>query len=569
MIENALLNQLQQRLLSLADIDSQSTIGYAVQKLIAQLFQAQQSGDGIVTIAAVEEHLDTSIAALCVDCPSLLNGVDSHSPIVVFPPFIAFRRTYIQLRQLLDNLLKRQQGIPPSQAALNTITWTLSEENSLNDEQKIAAISAASHPFSIITGGAGTGKTTTLSKALELILLDQPQTDILLAAPTGKAAQRLNESLQQQLTSVHSKVRATLEKVQAQTLHRLLAVSEDSGRAYRNEHNPLACQVLAIDEASMIGSDLLMQVLYALPDQAKLILLGDANQLPPVNAISFFNDISKIIPQYSDDFLALVNSHLDSPRLPAAITENPVFSNQICPLTLTNRFADQSVIEQAATALLSSDTDALLAALTHHRFAIGDAPSLYRQLCDSYPVDRQQLLENLQQRMILCANRQGPFGSDAINRTLDTHFSTLLATTKDDPWYSGRQILIEKNYPDLNLSNGDIGRCQQREGQWWIYFEHGMAMPVALLPPRYSLAFAITIHKSQGSEYPRVDIVLDQFNPETPNPLVSVPLVYTAITRAKETVYLYGDDALLQHCCQAHQQQQKPSAIVQLLKNPG
>lgn len=559
--DNSLLRQLQQRLISLAG--AEATHLPALNALIVALFNAQQSGSGVLTVDAANTLLTTPFSELAQAYPHLIGTADSPAPITQFANFVAFRRIYRQLHSVADEIHQRKTLTPPSENALAKIAWE--SGFTLSAEQQLAAFTAASLPFCVMTGGAGTGKTTTLAKALELILLDHPDADIFLAAPTGKAAQRLNESLSKQIKYAHASVREPLTKLHAKTLHRLLGVSERSGRAHHHADNPLCCDVLAIDEASMIGSDLLAQTLAALPTNAKLILLGDANQLPPIQSVAFFNDISRLPLAYSAEFAECVQTQLGQTLTP--IENASGLSNVICQLTIARRFEQQSTIERCADATLKRDSTQLIHALSEQLHAIPNGEALYQHLQESYPSERQDLLNALANRMILCANRQGKYGSEAINAQLDAVFRQVLAENASATWYKGRQILIEKNDADLQLSNGDIGRCFSQSGQWWLDFGDGRTLPVTQCPPDFSLAFAISIHKSQGSEYTHVDMVLDSFDPLQPNPLINAPLIYTGITRAKQSLTVFADSALLQHALSTDEKS-SPSPLWALLGEP-
>lgn len=561
--DNALLRQLQQRLTHLAQVTDSEQVS-VIQALIAELYHAQQQANGVLAAADVQAQLSVTLADLRRDYPMLIGDAEAPTPIVVFAEFIAFRRIYQQLRGVVNELRRRNTLLAPSESALSRISWQ--SHFTLSDEQTLAVFTAAALPLCVITGGAGTGKTTTLTKALELIMLDNPDSDIFLAAPTGKAAQRLNESLAQQLDYVDDSVRDTLGQLRAKTLHRLLAVSERTGRALHHADNPLCCDVLVIDEASMIGSDLLAQTLAALPAHAKLILLGDANQLPPIQSVAFFNEISKLNVTYDAEFAAAVQNGLAMTLVPEQTNHKAKLNNALCRLTIARRFAQQSLIERCADAVLQRDSNALINVLGNQLLPMPQAESLYQQLLQTYPINREGLLAQLPQRMILCANRQGTYGSEALNTRLDSAFRQILSIRHNDTWYSGRQILIEKNHPDLQLSNGDIGYCFAQNGQWLLDFGDNRVLPVDLLPSDYSLAFAISIHKSQGSEYAHVDMVLDRFDPQQPNPLVSAELIYTGITRARQSLMVFADNALIQQALSGDASE-SASPLIALLKS--
>ncbi len=564
-VDSPLLRQLQQRFIALAGIEAAWQA--PTRTLITALFNARQAGIGVVAIADIEAQLDVTLLNLQAQTGNLIGDANGQAPIVIFSSFVAFRRTYQQLSDVITALTQRQTLTPPSQTALAKIDWQFGN-GTLSAEQRLAVFSVASLPFCLLTGGAGTGKTTTLTKALELILLDNPKCDILLSAPTGKAAQRLNQSLQAQLDNVSPAVRETLTNLHTKTLHRLLGVSERTGRSYKNADNPLACQVLAIDEASMISSDLLAQVLAALPADAKLILLGDANQLPPINSVAFFNDVSRLPCCYTPAFATAAQTLIDAAIPTSLIDEQAPLANHLCQLTTARRFAEQSLIERVATATLQGKAEAVIACLDSELYPLTQPAHLYSQLADHYPEARQDLLAALPNRMILCANRQGEIGSERINHYLDDVFRARITGSMTGHWYQGRQILIERNYPDLELSNGDIGRCHwsAEAGEWHIAFDEGRQLPVKWLPNDYSLAFAITIHKSQGSEYEHVDLVLDQSHPDRVNTLITPALIYTGVTRARQSLSVFSDVRLLQQVLVTQSKTAAQSPLLSLWK---
>ncbi len=535
-------------------------------KVVSTLLQQQAQGQGIVLIKDLfhhhEEDTSIDIEQLAKDFPHLIGtSQGSKAPIVIFPPFIAFRRDY-QLLAESANFLTRSQSISiPSPQAFEKVTWHLGDDEQgdkkhMNHEQRLAAITASSLPFCSITGGAGTGKTTTLAKALELILLDNPNKTILLAAPTGKAAQRLNESLAKQISHAHHSVRETLLKLKARTLHQLLGISAESGMPFFNRKNPLRCDVLAVDEASMVGSHLFSQIQQAILPQTQLILLGDANQLPPINSTAFFNDVSRLPITYSEEFCQSINPYLEQALTPTTDNANQL-NNAICRLNVSQRFAQKSVIEQAGEAILAEDNQKLLKVLGERLKPLSSntnarqSQQLVSSILSNYPENAEELDNCLNERIILCANRQGNFGSYGINQLLDKIFRKRLSESQphsQSPWYEGRRILIEQNDYQLNITNGDIGACRKIDQQWWIVFDEKRKISVDdLIEEKYSLAFAISIHKSQGSEYKAVDIVLDNFSAEQPNPIVTKALLYTAITRAKQEFSIYADKDLIVH----------------------
>lgn len=560
---DALLSALQRRFVALAGQMLNDDEQIQVRQLIAALYYAQREGDGFVAI----EQIDLDMEQLCAVVPQLIGTAEAlQTPIVYCPPFVAFRRPYTAQLHIATYLAGLDgQMNPPTRGALQGIDWSMNEKVTLSAEQQLAAITAATLPLTIITGGAGTGKTSTLTKALELILLDKPNATMILAAPTGKAADRLNQSLHAQLATVNPQVRTSLADLQATTLHRLLGISETTGRAFHNASNPVRCDIIAVDEASMVGGELFAMLRAAVLPQTKIILLGDANQLPPIDSTPFFNEVSRLPVGYSQAFCQVLQG-LDLPFDLSPRADTTPLPNVICHLTASRRFAKGELVGQAALAVLKHDSKALMTTLeSHHAYhPIQSRQSLYQQLAATYATDHATWQQQLPEQMILCANRQGAMGSEAINDYLDRQFQQQFAAYnragQKNRWYVGRRIMISRNDYGLSLYNGDIGYCRwsESEKRFEIVFENKNSVPVEWIAGNYSLAFAISIHKSQGSEYQQVDMVLGQFDADNPHQLVTKSLLYTAITRAKKHLRVFGDVALIQYALIDEQQQQSP-----------
>lgn len=560
MTYDALLTVLQVRLTApvKASLTEQQLSG--LYRLIAACYQAQRQGSGFVALDTVA---DIDVASLHGLLPTLIGTVSSRSPLIYCPPFVAFRRPFMAVKQLVDYLTALPLSFTrPSSAALQAIDWVVSTGQAFSAAQQRAAFTAATQPLSLITGGAGTGKTSTLTKALELILLDNPKANLVLTAPTGKAAYRLNDALQQQLSCVGPQVYPLLEAQQAITLHRLLGISEQSGKAYHHADNPINCDVLVIDEASMVGSELFTQLYQALLPHTMVILLGDANQLPPIDSLSFFNALSQLPVGYTPDFCEAVKQDLGQH---VTVQSSPL-PNKICHLTVAHRFAESSFIEQAAKAVLANQAEALMTLLTSHQAyqPITSIDGFYRQLLAWFPKTETAWRKGLPEQMILCASRQGALGSEQINHYLDQQFRQQFAQGHpmgaEEEWYAGRRVMIVRNDYELSLYNGDIGYChwQADETEFVVCFDGGRQVPVDWLADNYTLAYAISIHKSQGSEYRQVDIVLGDEASEMTTLLVTKPLLYTAITRAKVSLRLWGTSALIAHALSDGQEAVSP-----------
>jgi|GEM_PF-6105197 len=555
----AILEQLTIQLVQMAVVgkgeETDSDAEQALKKLIELLF-----ADGVYRIGTVEKTINYSLAALRQQYRGLIDELTSSSPIVMTSDIIAFRRAFKQIQQLVDMIEKNQAMNAISAAALALINHPDNGSYTLNDAQKIAVFSAASLAFTCITGGAGTGKTTVIIKALECILVDDPQCRIALAVPTGKAAQRLNSALHKHLEHRSGDVHSRIEHLQAQTLHRLLGISENSGQAYYHENCWLAIDVLAIDEASMVGNRLFRQIIAALPDYARLILIGDDNQLPAIDDTSVFNLLSQEPQGYTQTFIKTLKQQLNIKSLPEVGTDINLTANMVTSLRQVWRFDTLSVIKNSADAVLANDSEQFIKTLGDDFYplpGVYHAEKLYSALAEKYSSNAKQLLTALKTRMILCANRQGQYGSNAINAHLDGIFRGILGNGAGKTWYEGRQIIIEKNQPNLGLNNGDIGICKSIDDRWHIQFDDHRSIPVEQLKADHSLAFAITIHKSQGSEYCHVDVVLDNFDAEQPNALINRALIYTGLTRAKQSLAVYGDTKMIEYALEFQNNTQK------------
>ncbi|MCB1734630.1 MAG: exodeoxyribonuclease V subunit alpha [Gammaproteobacteria bacterium] len=432
------------------------------------------------------------------------------------------------------------------------------------DWQKIAAATAVLHRFTVISGGPGTGKTHTLAAILAL-LIEQAETAgqslrIGLAAPTGKAAARIAESLEtaRQRLKLAPSIRDALP-TDAGTLHRLLGLHPVRSQPRYGAERPLPIDVLVIDEASMVDLPLMAKTVAALPDHARLILLGDKDQLASVEAGNVLADICNdggdrpVSPELAVQFRQL------GIALPSAERPQPALADSIVQLRHSYRFAAGGEIARLAEAVNRADSDAidniLAAPGTSVQFlSNADRPGLlqrivdaYRPLCEATHID--DALGALKRFRVLTALRRGPDGVEHLNARIEQamHRVLRIPASTAQPWYRGRPIMITRNAPDLNLFNGDIGLC------WNDHHKPdrlGVAFPTAdgdlrwLSPqrlPQHETVFAMTVHKSQGSEFDQVMLVLG----EIANPVTTRELIYTGITRARHRITLIASDAAL------------------------
>jgi exodeoxyribonuclease V alpha subunit len=378
-----------------------------------------------------------------------------------------------------------------------------------DDLQQRAVEAGLTYRFAVITGGPGTGKTTSVLRLLVAMLEHDPALRIVLCAPTGKAAARMMESIQNNLAQLDppEHIRAGIP-AQASTIHRLIRWNPSLGRSVYHPGNPLPYDVVILDEASMVDVALMSRLARALRAETRLVLLGDKDQLSSVEAGSVFADIA-------------------SQAAPNVVR-----------LTRSWRFSDDSPIGQLArrinagdgtvpTAMLQSGTprelQQFLARITSEKHANVTAEA-----------DPVKALRQLSRTQILTALRVGPFGADAINAALDHHIGG------GREWYAGRPVMATSNNYDLEIFNGDIGITRQVEGRLMVAFEGADSGSVRWIAPAQlksvASAWALTVHKSQGSEYDEVIFVL----PDRVSPVLTRELAYTALTRARRDFRVWG-----------------------------
>lgn len=417
------------------------------------------------------------------------------------------------------------------------------------DEQRDAALAAARRWTTVLTGGPGTGKTTTVARLLALVAEQYDAHHhraprIALAAPTGKAATRLQESVAREAARLDDeRDRARVSGLTATTVHRLLGWRPDSSTRFRHRRdNPLPYDVVVVDEVSMVSLVQMARLLEALRDTTRLVLVGDPGQLASVEAGAVLADV--------------VAGFEESPRSP------------VVSLTTTHRTraADGSAavdLDELAADLRAGDDDAVVARLTSGSAAVrlvdpADEHALDEVLTTvtdaAYAVtmraeqfdeaDSAALVDLLDDHRLLCAHREGPFGVGGWNRQVQRLVEQRTGLQHFEEWYAGRPVLVTANDPGLGLSNGDLGvTVRLPDGRLRVLVRIG-ATTRLFAPTRLSgveTVYAMTVHKSQGSEARAVTVVL----PPEDSRLLTRELFYTAVTRAREQVTVIGTEAEL------------------------
>jgi exodeoxyribonuclease V alpha subunit len=439
----------------------------------------------------------------------------------------------------------------------------------LTAEQKRAVREALSASFALVTGGPGTGKTSIVVAVLRaLAWTGLPMESVAIAAPTGKAAQRLQEAIANGLAAAPRDIaEAGLRAIAPapQTLHRLLGWSPSSGRFARHENDPLPQRVVIVDEASMIDLAMMDRLLRALREDARLVLLGDADQLPSVDAGAVFRDLCvglgavrltenlRVARDAGARRIVAAAQAVNAGTLDADFTEAVAKRSSVQELTLGGVEHLDAPWAEVGDALLDRWWAARVAALDD--FA-GRMSRTFRLRPDGFDheerVELRALFEHHARARILCATRLRGFaaGADAINDLLLSRLrggSSRPRRRLGGELAPGAPVMVQRNDYERHLFNGDQGlvvRVDAGAGpELAAVFPRGEAFEAFPLDALADLApaFAMTVHKAQGSEFDHVALVL----PESDMPLLTRELIYTAMTRARRTVLLVGERDLL------------------------
>lgn len=551
-------------------------------------------------------------------------------PLVVMQGRLYFSRYWFYQQQVFYSISTRLHSVTEqtqAQTQAEELSKTLqtlfipdaNKEMAQPDWQMLAAANACLNRFSVITGGPGTGKTTTVTRLLAALISQQPNLRIALAAPTGKAAARLVESI----LAAKSKLAQTFPlaakiPVTSFTLHRLLGWRPD-GFSY-NHKKTLPYDLVIVDEASMVDLPMMAQLMEALAANTRLILLGDKDQLASVEAGSVLGDLcdsgvmvngyhahglqadrSKQLEALCGMEQGCLNDYIEAGA--------PLMANSLTQLRVSHRFTHDSGIGKLAAAVNAGQFSQVQQSFTQYddihcytNLAAPFSKDLTTQTREAEAAWQQQVINGYSQYLqaieqgespyqvlqlfnkfqLLCALRQGSSGLQALNDrvqsllqnrgllNIDNHQGAGFNNSSEQSrWYVGRPVMISRNDYELNLFNGDIGiammveskvegiadgRKAKKELRVCFATEDTSANSSAdsnaqpkvrqLLPtrlPSHETAFAMTVHKSQGSEFADVALVL----PDNHSPVISRELIYTAITRGKKSFSLYSNDEVL------------------------
>lgn len=433
------------------------------------------------------------------------------------------------------------------------------------DWQCVAAATSVLNRLCVITGGPGTGKTYTVAAILSLLqeqTIDGKAPNIALAAPTGKAAARLTESVHSVFQQSADGKNSEYRDIEAVTLHRLLGLwpGRVKGRFHRD--NPLPHDVIIVDEASMVDLPLMARTFEALSDSCRIVLLGDKDQLASVESGMVLGDICGGLKEARFSEAAGKRlSDVSTIELPVHPQSGHTIADHIVHLQKSHRSIDGGGINALAKSVNSGDADAVLkllksgdhenlTLLPHNpenidKTLVATMVPVYRKI-HNIP-DPQDALDEMASVCVLCALKKGRSGAEGVNRRVETLLSGTDIRTRDmnREYYPGKPIMIVENNTVQNLYNGDHGLVltDSESNELRVYF-NGENGPRSFAPgrlPDHQTFYAMTIHKSQGSEYDTVIVVL----PGEDSPMLTRELLYTAITRARERVIVIANEVQL------------------------
>ncbi|HEY8960548.1 exodeoxyribonuclease V subunit alpha [Chitinophaga sp.] len=489
-------------------------------------------------------------------------------------PFVIYQnRLYLQryfryetdfLQRIRQFLLKEKIQLPGRIALLQQQQPLISKlfagnKNDPADWQLAAAITGVLNNFTIITGGPGTGKTTTVAKILAILFATDPALKVALAAPTGKAAARMAESLRNMAIDVDAHITEKFRALQPATIHRLLKPAGNSPYFRHNKDNPLNFDVVIVDECSMIDVALFAKLLDAIHPDTRLILLGDKDQLASVEAGSLFGDLCQAqehLNRFNTSRLQLINHFIpeENRHIPASAAQDddhhPLFQHLV-ELRHSHRFTGDKGIGKFSRAIISNNAPVISSFFppSADEQVVID-PEASEQLFEDFIAgyagfiaekDIAAALKLLNAQRVLTAVREGPQGLHTVNRKIEKYLSDRKLITANTEFYENRPVILTRNYYEHGLFNGDTGIIRADEnGALMAWFEDSTGALKTVLPgyiTQAETAFAMTIHKSQGSEFGEVLVLL----PDTTDvPILTRELLYTAVSRAKNKVYVQG-----------------------------
>jgi exodeoxyribonuclease V alpha subunit len=514
-------------------------------RVAAHLSRATRDGNTCLLLTIAPPLSDEAGVADSLKWPTVLEwrsvlanskavgGPGDQTPLIVDDSNRLYLRRYWNYEQRLAAVLceKAASNQPSNKAKAGT---------------RAGAIDAAvKNNLTIISGGPGTGKTTTVLHILAHLLQEEgaDRLRVALAAPTGKAAARLEETVRTGLGLVKcpEEVKVRMPR-RASTIHRLLGFKGNSVYFRHNQQNPLPIDLLVIDEASMVALPLLCKLFDALPGHCRVILLGDRDQLASVEPGAVLADI-----------------------VDAAGSATSPLCRAVVTLDKNYRFSKSSGIHHLCVAIRKGNADEAVRILREQSYPdlISSEPHEPREIAaklskvvltsySAFAAEKEPAaaLAQLKTFRVLAALRRGPFGVEGLNRKIEVILQEAkLIPQQVTASYAGKPILITQNDHLLELYNGDVGvllpdtEAKENPKQLWAWFvgkENTLRRFAPARLPQHEAAYAMTVHKSQGSEFDRVLFIL----PDRDAPVLSRELIYTGLTRARSQVELWWNEAV-------------------------
>jgi exodeoxyribonuclease V alpha subunit len=440
-------------------------------------------------------------------------------------------------------------------------------ENGQTDWQKLAAFVCVLKKFCVVSGGPGTGKSTLIARIIALILEQRKGSEmrIAIAAPTGKAAARLQEAIQngKERLPIEAQIKEAIP-IEASTLHRLMGTIPGSPYFRHNGENPLPVDMVIVDEASMVDLALMSKLVQALPSDARLVLLGDKDQLASVEAGAVLGDICDtgrihgFSKNFSTRFREITGASVDiSPKN----DNEPGIQDCVVDLQKNYRFGLESGIRAASLVVNQGDGNLALRILKSGEYddikwtTLPEPNAVYSVLRENVlngfkpyleTADPLEIFSLFGQFRILCALRKGPYGVSAQNLLVEQVLRDENLIDTDKRWYRGRPVMITTNDYNIGLFNGDIGiimpdPATNHDLRAFFLSPDGALrsfLPVRL--PEHETVYAMTVHKSQGSEFDKALLIL----PDRHTPVLTRELIYTGITRAKKNIEVWGTERI-------------------------
>ncbi|WP_343190222.1 exodeoxyribonuclease V subunit alpha [Buchnera aphidicola (Mollitrichosiphum nigrofasciatum)] len=471
-------------------------------------------------------------------------------PLIIFKNNIYLYRMWSYEKNISNFFLKNEKKISLKYKQKEILINYLIK-NHFNKKQKKTIIKTLTYNKTIIIGGPGTGKTTIVGKIIIILIkIQKKKQKIILSAPTAKATLVLKKKFNKIIKNSNLKKRETNKiKYKARTLHYILGIKKNSQKPLFNKKRKINANILIIDETSMIDFFIMNYLIHAISKKTKIILLGDPNQIEPINSSSFFNNICKYM--YKENTKEKTSTLITNKNY--NINKINYSKTKICKLTTNFRFNKTSEINKLSQIILEKKKSNkkikkfIKKKNKNIKFIkikkISDYKKIIKQIIKYYHNIKNE--QEFKKYRILCTIKKGPFGTKKINKYIEYYIIKKKPYKKINNFiiYDGKPIMITKNNPILNLFNGEIGIIKIINNNIIVFFKN-KKIPLYNIN-NYETTWCTTIHKSQGSEFENIYIIL----PNLFKKKITKKLIYTAITRAKKKITICGNKKIFIKIC--------------------